>query len=172
VLGEGHLYLVGFMGSGKSVIGRLLAVELGWRFVDVDARVVQKEGRSIEEIFAASGEKSFREAEWEALRTISQGPRAVVATGGGLFMSLQPRALIKRTGISLWLDAPFEKIRERLEGGSGRPLWENEKPVAMRLFYERRRAAYALADLRIDPSRDTPEGIAREARGRLGPLSR
>ena len=172
MLREGHLYLVGFMGSGKSVIGRLLAVELGWQFVDVDAHVVQKEGRSIKEIFAASGEKRFREAEGEALRTISAGLRAVVATGGGLFMGVFPRALIKRTGISLWLDAPFEKIRERLGEGSGRPLWENDKPVAMRAFYERRRATYALADLRIDPSRDTPEGIAREARDRLGPLFR
>lgn len=167
---QGHVYLVGFMGSGKSQIGRALAAEMGWSFLDVDAIVVEKEGRSIQEIFATSGETRFREAEREALLTASRAPRAVVATGGGLFLGRDPRALIKRTGISVWLDPTWEEIRQRLGHGEGRPLWNEDRPVAMRASYERRRAAYALADLRIGPSRDAPRQIAKQVRSRLSRL--
>lgn len=161
------LYLVGFMGSGKSVVARQVAQELSWEFTDIDSLVENKEGRSIGEIFATSGEKPFRKAERQALRSLSGGSRIVVATGGGLFMGVAERMLMKQTGVSLWLDPPLDVIRERLGEGHGRPLWNGEDPIAMRALYEKRRATYALADFRVDPSRGTPEEIAKEVLDRL-----
>src|SRR4029077_7764818 len=82
------VYLVGFMGAGKSTVGRVLTARLGWEFADVDALVESAEGREIEAIFRDSGEGRFREAEWDALRSLGGRRRLVVATGGGLFLGV------------------------------------------------------------------------------------
>ncbi len=145
------IFLVGFMGSGKSAIGRALADSLDYSFLDTDDMVEEKEGRSIEQIFEESGEGYFREKEWEALRSLKGLSRAVVSTGGGLFLGAQHRDLIKELGMSLWLDAPFEEILNRLRGSSSRPLFKDE--VSLRAMHEKRKARYALADLRVKTDR-------------------
>jgi shikimate kinase len=158
--GHGLVFLVGFMGSGKSSVGRALASLLGARFDDTDARVEAAAGKSIEAIFRDEGEGRFREMEWDALRALDGGSNAVIATGGGLFLGTVQRAFIRRAGTSVWLDVPLEVARSRAGTGASRPLWRTQDPIAFRAFFERRRAAYALADLRVDASRGSAEDVA------------
>lgn len=156
------LFLVGFMATGKSTVGRAVAAQLGWEFDDTDAIVERAENRTIEAIFKESGEGRFREAEWLALRSLAGRRRVVVATGGGLFLGVAQRAFIRDHGVSCWLDAPLDVVAARIADASARPLWTHDDPLERRAFFERRRAAYALADLRVDASRGAPEDLARE----------
>jgi shikimate kinase len=155
------IYLVGFMGVGKSTIGRALADQLGWEFADTDAMVEAAQGRDIETLFRDSGEGSFREAEWEALRSLAARRRLVVATGGGLFLSVVHRAFVRAHGVSCWLDAPLHVVASRAGDASSRPLWPRGDDLDRRAFFERRRAAYALADLRVDASAGPAADVAR-----------
>ena len=157
---DAPIFLVGFMGSGKSTVGRLLAARLGWRFEDTDALVSRAEGRSIEEIFRTSGEGHFREAEWNALRSLEGRKSLVVATGGGLFLGVVQRAFMRAQGVSCWLDAPLSVVSARIPDDASRPLWGGDDPLQRRAFFERRRAVYALADVRIDASAGQPEHLA------------
>ena len=156
-----RVFLVGFMGSGKSAVGRALAELTGFPFVDTDDAVQRAEGVPIEEIFRRRGEGAFREAEWKALQAVAEIAPAVVATGGGLFLGVENRRLVRRLGRSVWLDVPLEVAAARVGPSSGRPLW-SEDPLSLRALFERRRAVYALADARADASRAAPGEIARE----------
>ena len=153
------LFLVGFMGAGKSTIARVLATRWGWDVADTDDLVEAAERRTIDAIFAESGEGRFREAEWSALQTVEGRTRVVVATGGGLFLGVAQRALIRRSGISCWLDAPYDVVSGRVAAAETRPMWPKDDAVARRAFFERRRAAYALADLRVDASTGDPAAL-------------
>ena len=154
------VFLIGFMGSGKSTVGRELASALSWDFTDTDDRVEQHEGRSIERIFHDSGEAAFRRAEWEALQTLDGRPRCVVATGGGLFLAARRRRWLRERGATVWLDVPLEACRRRVAGGPARPLWDPDAdPLAFRALFERRRAAYALAGLRVSGSGPAEEAV-------------
>ena len=154
------LFLVGFMGAGKSTLARVLAARWGWDVADTDDLVEAAERRTIDAIFSESGEGRFREAEWDALRALEGRRRLVVATGGGLFLGVAQRALIRRSGVSCWLDAPFDVLSDRVAGTDARPLWPKDDALARRAFFERRRAAYALADLRVDASAGDPDAVA------------
>jgi shikimate kinase len=157
------LLLVGFMGCGKSTVGRLAAGELGLPFVDLDARVAAAAGRSIEAIFAERGEAGFRSAEAQALVALEPELPAVVAGGGGLFTARGARRWAREHGLSLWLDVPLEELRRRLGDGKGRPLWAGTE-LEQRMLYERRRACYALASVRLAaggrPAADLARGAA------------
>jgi shikimate kinase len=155
------IFLVGFMGSGKTTVGRALAARLGWELADTDELVEQTEGRTVEAIFSASGEGRFREAEWDALRSLAGRRRIVVATGGGLFLGVAQRELIRATGWSCWLDVPLYVASARLKTAEPRPLWAAADALSLRAMFERRRAAYALADLRIDAGRSGADELAR-----------
>ncbi len=155
------IFLVGFMGVGKSTAGRALAAHWGWDFEDTDALVERKEARSVELIFRESGEGRFREAEWDALRSLGGRKRLVVATGGGLFLGVAQRAFLRVHGVTIWLDAPLSVVAARASAGASRPLWPADDPLLRRALFERRRAAYALADLRVDASKDGADGVAR-----------
>jgi len=157
---DAPIFLVGFMGAGKSTVGRVLAARWGWDFEDTDALVARSEGRSVEAIFDASGEGRFREAEWEALRSLGGRARVVVATGGGLFLGVAQRAFLRAHGLSCWLDAPREVVAARVGSFASRPLWPSDDALLRRVFFERRRAAYALADIRIDASRGGSDHLA------------
>jgi shikimate kinase len=153
-------FLVGFMGVGKSTAGRALALRWGWDFEDTDALVERTEQRSIEEIFRESGEGRFREAEWDALRSLGRRERVVVATGGGLFLGVTQRAFVRSHGVSCWLDAPLSIVALRVGSGTSRPLWLGDDALSRRAFFERRRAAYALADCRVDAARGGADDVA------------
>jgi shikimate kinase len=158
---EAPVFLVGFMGTGKTSVGRALAARWSWDFEDTDARVERAQGRTIDEIFRESGEGRFREAEWDALRSLAGRKRLVVATGGGLFLGVAQRAFVREHGVSIWLDAPLSLVASRLSAGSPRPLWPAEDALSRRAFFERRRAAYALADARVDAGHGDAEEVAR-----------
>ena len=156
------------MGSGKTTVGRLLADRPGHDFVDLDERVVEAEGRSIEEIFRDSGEACFRKAEGEALAAVDGRTNCIVATGAGLFAAALGRRRLGRIGRSVWLDAPLPVCRIRAGQGRGRPLWDADRdPLVFRALFEKRRAAYALGDLRV-PAAGPPEEVARAVALGLG----
>ena len=166
------VFLVGFMASGKTTVGRFLAQRLGVRFVDTDEQVEQRERRSIENIFEQEGEDYFRDREWEVLRLTNAGPGCVVATGGGAFLAASQRRWMKRHGLTVWLDVELHKVRCRVPQGEGRPLWPGEEPLALRILYERRRAAYALAHFRVPASPGGPQEVAERVLARTGPFFR
>jgi shikimate kinase len=155
------LYLAGFMGCGKTTIGRRVADELGWHFADTDEDIEEQEHTTISEIFATRGEAAFRELETEAIRnrvrSVERGRPMVVAVGGGAFVSEVNYSLLEEHGVTIWLDCPFEIVCRRLEGSEDRPLARNQELFAR--LYEMRRAAYAKADYRIDAGREMEEVV-------------
>ena len=165
------IFLVGFMGSGKTSVGRRVAERRGWKFLDTDALAEQREGRTIEEIFADSGEAHFRRLEWEILRSLEARSQTVVATGGGLFQSATNRRFMGQIGTSVWLDSSLEECSRRVAPATGRPLWTDRDPARLRALFEKRRAAYALARVRIAPV-GPPERVAEDLLERLRPFFR
>ena len=144
---------MGFMGSGKTVVGKALAKTLNHEFVDTDELVEERESRSISEIFARDGEDRFRKLEREVLETLTGRERLVIATGGGLFLSPAARRFIRQTGASVWLDTPIEIIWKRSRDQGGRPLF-GELPE-LKALLEKRRPGYEEADHHVDV-RDRP----------------
>jgi shikimate kinase len=156
------IYLVGFMASGKTTVGRHLAHRMGWNFFDLDSEIEAAEKTAIAEIFEARGEAEFRRIEGDMLRQhmrwIERGRPAVVALGGGAFTLDENRALLAGNGVSIWLDCPLEVVARRVAAqphAALRPLARDpEKFVAL---YESRRAIYELADVHIHHAGDDPE---------------
>jgi len=155
------IYIVGFMGSGKSTIGRHLAHRLGWNFFDTDDEIESGEGMKIAEIFTARGEPEFRRMETEIIRHhvcwIERGRPAVLALGGGAFVEPPNRELLANNGVAVWLDCPFETVERRVAGTSHRPLAHD--PAAFQSLFEARREIYRLADVRIPIQYDDPEAV-------------
>ncbi|MCU0246246.1 MAG: shikimate kinase [Bryobacter sp.] len=145
------LWLVGFMGSGKSTVGQQLANALGWLFVDLDTEIEREQGRTISAIFEAEGEREFREIEHKALRRllsrVEAGRPHVVALGGGAFAEAENYDLLEHHGVTIFLDCSLERIRARIEGHEHRPLARD--PERFEALYRARRMAYARADFRI-----------------------
>lgn len=165
----GPIFLVGFMGSGKTTVGRLLAERLSRRFIDLDERIVQRAGKTIPQIFAEDGEPYFRRLESELLGEVVNEPDAVISLGGGTFADDANRRRVKERGVSIWLECPLEIILKRLEGTSDRPL--NTSPEQLRDLLESRLSGYSQADFRIDASRAAPAELVEEIlRVLLSPL--
>lgn len=150
------LYLVGFMGSGKSVVGKLLAEELGWHFADVDEDIEAEQRIPIAQIFDTVGEHEFRRMERETLRKrvrqIECGKPMVLALGGGAFIDEANQRLLEERGVTIWLDCPFPRICARIEGQNHRPLARDREKFE-RLFLERR-DTYRKAEHRIEADTD------------------
>jgi shikimate kinase len=156
-----HVFLTGFMGSGKSTIGRRLAAALNWEFVDLDERVEAHCALSIRQIFERHGEEWFRQQEHEALVGISTATPTVVAVGGGAVVREENRKVMASRGLTVWLDVPFETVIERLpeDERRHRPLFASK--AAARTLYEQRRPAYRRAEVRIEiASTETPRTVA------------
>ena len=150
------VYLVGFMGAGKTTLARALGARLDWRVEDVDERIETREGRAIATIFAREGEAYFRSVERQVLLDLLPIRHAVVATGGGTFADPENRALINRDGFSVWLDVPLSAVIDRVPSDGRRPLAADRSRFEQ--LYETRRTAYRQAHLRLDGS-----GVAVEA---------
>lgn len=146
------IYLVGFMGSGKSTIGRLLADELGWRFVDLDHEIERAEGESVPSLFETRGEEEFRGIEHRVLRRlvrdIENGHPYVVALGGGAFAQPRNSEMLANNGVAIWLDCPLDIVESRVGRSHHRPLARDLD--AMRRLYRSRREHYSKADYRIE----------------------
>ena len=166
----GRVVVTGFMAAGKTTVGRALAQLLGCAFRDLDDVVAAREGRTPRQLIDEEGEAAFRDAETRALREAlaADGPR-VVALGGGAWTLGRNRALVREAGfLSAWLDAPFELCWRRIAEGGGDERPFARDPARARALYEERRAAYALADLRVRvaPGRGAEE-LAAEIASRL-----
>jgi shikimate kinase len=146
------IYLVGFMGSGKSTVGRALADELGWNFVDLDEEIERQQGASIASIFDNHGEPEFRRIESAALdrcvHKVQSGHPRVISLGGGAFLSHRNFDLVSNNGVSVWLDCPIELIERRVAAFVHRPLARD--PSQLRSLFDVRREGYARADYRIE----------------------
>jgi shikimate kinase len=152
------IFLVGFMGCGKSTVGSALADHLGWSFCDLDHFIEEREGTSIRSLFETKGEPEFRRIESEALldrvRYISRGRPNVVALGGGAFVSDANIDLVTQHGVAIWLDCPFERLERRVLQETHRPLAKDS--VRFRELFDSRREAYSRAEYRIDVDSDDP----------------
>ena len=157
-----HVFLVGFMGSGKSTVAALLAARTGRPHVELDEEIQKRTGRSIVELFSSDGEARFRQIEEKTLAGLEQAPPSIVATGGGVFLEVANRQRMRALGVTVWLDVRLEDARRRVGDGRGRPMWWDDDPVAFRTFFERRRATYALADRRVITYQKTPEMVEKE----------
>lgn len=142
------VYLVGFMGSGKTTLARALGRRLGWRHVDLDEEIERREERTVSQLFAEQGEPYFRKVEREVLLSFLPMRNVVVATGGGTFVQPANRADILADGVVVWLDVPFSRIVDRVPSDGRRPLAADREAFAA--LFEERRAAYRQAHLRLD----------------------
>ena len=155
------IYLVGFMGTGKTAVGRRLAKELGLRLVDIDDLLVKKEKRSIKDIFAQSGEPYFRKAEKEALKEVAGKRRQVVVCGGGIVIDPKNIMTMKQSGRLICLSARPEVILERTKRYTHRPLLNVADPLAkIKELLANRKPYYAKAGLTVDTSDLTIQQVA------------
>jgi shikimate kinase len=154
-----RIFLTGFMGSGKSTVGRRLAARSGAAFVDLDRAIEEASGRSVPELFAATGEAEFRDLEARALRATAALEDAVVATGGGVPLDPANRSWMRRRGTVVWLDVPAPVLMERLAAAPGqRPLLAS--PGATLELLTRRLSAYADCDVRLGlEGGETPDEV-------------
>ena len=170
------VFLVGFMGAGKSSVGRALGQRLNWVFEDLDDRLAAREGRTVAEIFRDSGESEFRRAEQvvlqQILRELRGGGTRVVALGGGAFVQKANADLLKASNLpTVFLDAPVEELWQRCcvqasESGAERPLLRSMEQFCE--LYDARRTGYAKASLQIPTGGRSVETIAAEIAETLG----
>lgn len=151
------LYLVGFMGAGKTSVARALARRLDWKIEDIDERIERRERRDIPSIFRLEGEAYFRAIEREELIALLAQRGTVVATGGGTVVDPGNRELMLRDGAVVWLDAPFATILERVPLDGRRPLAADR--MEMERLYNQRLMAYRQAHLRVDAGRGSVEEL-------------
>lgn len=156
-----RIFLTGFMGSGKTTVGRLLSERLGVPFMDLDREIEREAGMTVREIFERGGEALFRSLEQAALLKAVATPGAVIATGGGTLTVERNLELVTETGVTVWLDPPFSLIAERVGvlGRQDRPLFQTEGQALD--LYHRRLPVYRRADFRlaVEPG-ETPEEVA------------
>lgn len=156
-----RLALAGFMGTGKTAVGRILARRLGVPFHDTDAWIEAREGATVAAIFATRGETAFRALEREALGAATRAPQAVVATGGGAIVDPENRAQLRAWGMLVCLDATPEAILARVGDRPDRPLLAGpDRLERIRRLRAERAAAYADVDFHIDTTGRTPAEVA------------
>jgi shikimate kinase len=158
------LCLAGFMGSGKTTVGTLLARQLAWRFVDLDERIEESAGLAIPEIFERLGESAFRQMEADQLRAAlgrasEHNEGTVLALGGGTYAQPGCPEFLRAAGTPvLWLDSPLEILLSRCMTMTGRPLFRDE--ASFRALYEQRLPSYQLADYRVDSSPEPAQVVS------------
>ncbi len=137
--------LVGYMGCGKTTVGKNLARICNMRFLDTDELIEEKQGRKISDIFATDGEQAFRDMETEVLQEMLEQKRTgfVISTGGGMPVREENRELLKKLGIVFYLKAKPDTVYERVKGDTKRPLLQCEDPLSrIRAMQEQREPAY------------------------------
>ena len=153
------LYLVGFMGAGKTSVARALGRRVGWRVEDIDERIESRERRTVASIFAQDGEPYFRAAERSILHELLPERNVIVATGGGTFVDPDNRIAMLADGAVAWLDVPLTRILDRVPPDGRRPLAGDREQ--MEQLFARRQVAYCQAHVRIDASRPIDEVVER-----------
>ena len=166
------IFLIGYRGTGKSTVARLLGARLGWDWRDADAVLEAKFGRSINDIFHTDGEAKFREMESIVLAELCKLSRLVVATGGGIVLRVENRELMRRSGRIVWLTADLDTVWKRMqvdaaEGRSRPALTVGGRAEIEELLRVREPLYQACAEFSVDTTGRTPEEVADEIAGRL-----
>jgi len=152
------IYLVGFMGAGKTTVGRELAARINAPFFDLDELIVAAEKLSIKDIFLSRGEAYFRKRERDVLRSTHYLERAIIATGGGTFTFDENVQFIQQEGLSVYLSAPFALLRSRIDVGMDRPMFRDDF-ATLELFTNRLRY-YKMSDVTLEiREQETPSEI-------------
>ncbi len=152
------IVLVGLMGAGKSCIGRRMAARLELPFIDADAEIETAAGCTIEEIFTRHGEAAFRDGERRVIARLLDGPKHVMATGGGSFMDVRTRQAIRDKGISIWIRADLELLLRRTARRNNRPLLKTGDPrQILSGLIDARYPVYAEADIIVESADKPPE---------------
>ncbi len=154
------IYLIGFMGAGKTTVARALARRLDWQCIDIDDLIEKREHQTVASLFATRGEAYFRAAERAVLSDQMGHRHAVVATGGGTFVEPQNRSMINNDGVSVWLDVPIQRLISRVPANGRRPLAADRSEFER--LYAIRRLAYAEAHHRVDAGRVGIEAVVEQ----------
>jgi shikimate kinase len=158
-----NIFLVGFMGAGKTTVGRVLANKIGYSCVDPDQVLEENAGTSISAIFSEFGEDYFRDLESQTLESISAGERQIIATGGGVVIKDRNWDIMKKSGLTVYLKAPVEVLYERIKDSTNRPLLQVENPLERaRELLGSREHLYQKADLIIDSEKLSVREVADE----------
>jgi len=156
-----NIYLVGFMGTGKTYVGRILASRLKRTFIEMDETIEARQVKKIADIFAEFGEKHFRDLEHELLIELAEKQDLVVSCGGGLICHENNLKLLKSSGVMINLESSPEKIYERIKGNTQRPLLNVPNPLEkIRELFAERKVYYDQADLSVRSENETPEQVA------------
>ena len=160
-----RIYLIGFMGAGKTIVGRRLAKKLGWKFIDLDEEIERREHRAIADIFRDHGESHFRRLERRCLESASFSQNSVIALGGGAFLAPENREIAENTGLTVWLKASFAKVTGRVKIDGTRPNFSSKDQAEA--LYRTREPYYAMAKVHVSTEDETPEAIVDEIIGVL-----
>ncbi|MFC7320864.1 shikimate kinase [Halobacillus campisalis] len=158
------IFLIGYMGSGKSTVAKQLSESIGFGYIEMDGEIEKREGRSIPQIFEEDGEKKFRQLETSLLQSLSG--QIIVSTGGGVILSEENQKLLTRSTV-VFLDASFETINKRLADDEDRPLWGANIEENKRRYETRLPIYKELATLVVSVDDKNPSTIADEIVSRL-----
>ena len=174
-----HIVLIGFSGSGKTTVARLLAKRLTMRFIDIDVEIEREFRSDIASIFEKQGEKRFRDLEYRTIKRIFSKTRrrAVISLGGGAFVPQRNREVIQSSSMVIWLSCSAREIYRRLKSDKSRPLLsvKASKGITVRqatmkriaILLSKRKQSFSLADIRISTSKRSPSAVVNEVIGRL-----
>jgi shikimate kinase len=163
-----RIYLVGFMGAGKSTVGRELSLKLRWPFIDLDAEIERSEKLAVRDIFAQFGEPHFRQLEHAHLLRVSEMPQAIIALGGGAYVDAANRDVVDSTGVAVWLNTSLATVMGRVRPDGSRPLLADAQRA--RQLYSERLPSYGLARIHVLTDNRLPDAIAAEIVRKVGNL--
>jgi shikimate kinase len=154
-----NIVLVGFMGAGKTTVGRVLAKQMDWSFVDTDVVIEQEQGMTVAQLFERQGELQFRRIEADTLKRVLSASNQVIATGGGAVLAQANCEAMLQDGFVVALTADHGTIIKRVGGDQARPLLKGNLNDRVALLLEQRKTAYDFADIKIDTSNLTIEQV-------------
>ena len=163
-----NIFLVGFMGAGKSTVGKIVAEKLGYGFCDADKYIEEQAGKTITQIFADHGEDHFRDLESESTEALAEGTNQVIATGGGVVQRDRNWDAMKAGSITIYLRATVESVWERIKDDDTRPLLQVDNPIdTARELLNKRTSMYEKADIIIDTDNLSPKEVADQVLSKL-----
>ena len=158
-----NIVLVGFMGTGKTEVGKILSKKLGYALIDADTEIEKKQNMTITEIFRQQGEPAFRDIESEIIKKLAGMKKTVISTGGGAVLRPENISNLKSNGVVVCLSATPETVLQRTSVNNDRPLLQTENPLQkINELLEYRRPYYEKADIMIDTENKNPLEIAEE----------
>jgi len=158
-----NILLTGFMGAGKTTIGRKLAKLLEYSFIDTDTEIEEDQGCSVNEIFKYGGEECFRDMETRLLKKLMNVQNSVIATGGGIVLREQNQVILQKIGKRVYLKVPQAELLQRLKNDRKRPLLKEKNPESvLNKMFEERSLLYEKAECIMDTGHQSPQNIASE----------